>query len=63
MDIAKLKEVIERLVEVAAPEKIILIEAGRLTRYAVVNRYPGIGNPVTDGELEEAVAHAERVVR
>jgi len=38
-------------------------QAGRLTRFAVVTRYPGIAEPVTDEEYQEAVAIAEAVVR
>ena len=37
-------------------------QAARLTRYAVVNRYPGLFEPVTSEEYEEAVAIAEEVV-
>ena len=33
-------------------------EAGRLTRFAVVTRYPGIAEPVTREEYERAVAIA-----
>lgn len=38
-------------------------EAGRLTRFAVVTRYPGIAEPVTQEEYEGAVMIAEGVVR
>jgi len=37
-------------------------QAARLTRYAVVTRYPGLFEPVTSEEYEEAVAIAEEVV-
>jgi HEPN domain-containing protein len=37
-------------------------EAGRLTRYAVFTRYPGLDDPVTEEDHERAVAIAERVV-
>ena len=37
-------------------------EAGRLTRYAVFTRYPGVGDPVTEDDHERAVAIAKRVV-
>ena len=37
-------------------------EAGRLTRYAVFTRYPGVGDPVTEDDHERAVAIAGRVV-
>lgn len=38
-------------------------EAGRLTRFAVATRYPGIAEPVSQEEYQEVVAIAERVVR
>ena len=38
-------------------------EAARLTRYAIVTRYPGLFEPVTSEEYEEALAIAEGVVR
>lgn len=38
-------------------------QAGRLTRFAVVTRYPGVIEPVTDEEHREAVAIAEAVVQ
>lgn len=38
-------------------------EAARLTRYAVVTRYPGLVEPVTWQEYEDAVTIAEAVVR
>jgi len=34
-----------------------------LTRYAVVTRYPGLTEPVTESHYQEAVASAEAVVR
>jgi HEPN domain-containing protein len=37
-------------------------EAGRLTRYAVFTRYPGLDDPVTEEDHERAVEIAERVV-
>ena len=37
-------------------------EAGRLTRFAVVTRYPGLAEPVTREEYDRAVAIAEVVV-
>lgn len=37
-------------------------QAARLTRYAVVTRYPGFTEPVSREEYEEAVAIAETVV-
>ena len=38
-------------------------EAGRLTRFAVETRYPGLSEPVTQEEYEKAVAIADIVVR
>ena len=38
-------------------------QAGRLTRFAVTTRYPGIGEPVTREEYEQAVGTAEVVVQ
>lgn len=37
-------------------------EAGRLTRYAVLTRYPGLNDPVTREDYERAVTIADRVV-
>ena len=37
-------------------------QAARLTRYAVMARYPGLAEPVSRGEYEEAVHIAQRVV-
>jgi len=38
-------------------------EAGRLTRFAVETRYPGLSEPVTQDEYEKAIAIADIVVR
>jgi len=38
-------------------------DADRLTRFAVVTRYPGLMEPVTRRELTRAVKIAEQVVR
>ena len=38
-------------------------QAARLTRYAVVIRYPGLPEPVVRGEYEEAVSMAAEAVR
>jgi HEPN domain-containing protein len=37
-------------------------QAARLTRYAVATRYPGLTEPVTTDEYEEAVVIAEDVL-
>jgi predicted nucleotidyltransferase len=68
-----LDKIVQCIVEVAAPEKIILFgSAARgkmgpnsdvdLSDYAVETRYPGLAEPVTLQEYEEAVAIAEEVV-
>ncbi len=38
-------------------------EAEGLTRYAVVTRYPGLAEPVTEAQYEEAMATTEAVIR
>ncbi len=38
-------------------------EAGKLTPYALITRYPGVVRPVTEREYEEAVEIAGAVVR
>lgn len=38
-------------------------EAGRLTRFAVETRYPGLSEPVTQEEYEKAIAIADDVVK
>ena len=38
-------------------------QAAKLTRFAVVTRYPGLAEPVTREEYEEAVLLAEAVVQ
>jgi HEPN domain-containing protein len=43
------------------PEEVRQAES--LTRYAVVTRYPGLTEPVTEIHYQEAVANAEAVVR
>ncbi|MFQ5794099.1 MAG: HEPN domain-containing protein [Candidatus Bipolaricaulia bacterium] len=58
-----LSELLTRVMERAGqvvPEAIK--QAMRLTRYAVVTRYPGLSEPVTREEYEEAVTIAESVV-
>lgn len=37
-------------------------DAGRLTRFALVTRYPGVAEPVTRQEYKRAVKIAEKVV-
>lgn len=59
-DLAELIELLEKSGE-KAPKQ--MQEAARLTRYAVVTRYPGAIDPVTEEEYEEALAIATNVVR
>jgi len=42
------------------PESVA--EVGRLTRFAVLTRYPGLDDPVTEEDHERAVKIAERAV-
>jgi HEPN domain-containing protein len=59
-DLAELITLLQQAGE-AIPEAVK--EAARLTRFAVVTRYPGVSEPVTREEYQGAVAIAERVVR
>ena len=38
-------------------------QSSKLTRYAIVTRYPGTLGPVTEEEYEEAISTAEEVVQ
>ncbi len=42
---------------------VVVIEAAVLSDYSVESRYPGLSEPVTQEEYEEAIALAEEVVR
>ncbi len=59
-DLAKLLTLLEEAGE-EIPEAVR--EAGRLTRFAVVSRYPGLIEPVTDEEYQRAVTIAAAVIR
>ena len=59
-DIAHLLTLLEQAGE-QIPSQIR--DAEQLTRFAVVTRYPGLAEPVTDTQYHEAVASAEAVVR
>lgn len=59
-DLAALLTLVEQSGQ-AIPEPIK--RAARLTRYALVTRYPGLAEPVSQREYEEAVSMAEAVVR
>ena len=56
-DLAKLLTLLEEAGE-EIPEAVR--EAGRLTRFAVVSRYPGLIEPVTDEEYQRAVTSPQR---
>jgi HEPN domain-containing protein len=58
-DLAELVELLERSGQ-KAPE--VVREAARITRYAVVTRYPGVLDPVTQQDYEEALTIATAVV-
>lgn len=59
-DLAELLGLVEQAGQ-KVPETVR--EAARLTRYAVVTRYPGLVEPVTWQEYKDAVTIAEAVVR
>jgi HEPN domain-containing protein len=40
-----------------------ILEAGRLSRYAVETRYPGPAEPISENEYRQALALAEKVVQ
>ena len=58
-DLTRLLTLLEEAGE-EIPEAVRQAEA--LTRYAVVTRYPGLAEPVTEAHYQEAVASAEAVV-
>jgi HEPN domain-containing protein len=59
-DLARLLTLLEEAQE-EIPEAVK--QAEDLTRYAVITRYPGVTEPVTDLLYREAVSQAETVVR
>ncbi len=59
-DLTELLTLMERAGQ-TVPEGIK--QAAKLTRYAVVIRYPGLAEPVSHEEYEEAVALAGEVIR
>jgi len=59
-DLAELIGLLEQSGQEAPSE---VQQAARLTRYAVVTRYPGLVGDVTRDQYDEAVATAEAVVR
>ena len=58
-DLATLLSLLEKA-EVTIPQTVR--EAGRLTRFAVATRYPGITEPVTEEEYRASVSIAATVV-
>ena len=58
-DLATLITLIDQSGEETPPQ---IREAGRLTRFAVMARYPGVAEPVTEQEYQHSVAIAEAVV-
>jgi HEPN domain-containing protein len=58
-DVAHLLTLLEHAGE-AIPDSVK--QAEELTRYAVVTRYPGLAEPVTEAHWTDAVASAESVV-
>jgi HEPN domain-containing protein len=58
-DLADLLDLIKKAGK-AVPKQVK--DAGRLTRFALVTRYPGVAEPVTRQEYKTAVKIAERVV-
>jgi len=59
-DLAHLLTVLEKA-GTQIPDAIRGVES--LTRYAVITRYPGLAEPVTEAHYHEALAFAEEVVR
>ena len=59
-DLAELLTLVEQAGQ-SVPERVK--RASILTPYAVESRYPGLSEPVSKEEYEEAIAIAEEVVR
>jgi HEPN domain-containing protein len=59
-DLARLLTILE---EAGEPVPETIRNAEELTRYAVMTRYPGLAEPVTEAQYEEAMATAEAVVQ
>ena len=58
-DLTRLLDLVEQGGEGVPPP---VKEAGRLTRFAILARYPGLSEPVTREDYERAVATAELVL-
>lgn len=59
-DLAQLLTLVEKAGE-EVPKSVK--QASRLTRFAIVTRYPGALEPVTEEEYEQALSSAEEVVQ
>ena len=59
-DLARLLTILE---EAGEPIPETIRNAEELTRYAVMTRYPGLAEPVTEVQYEEAIATAEEVIQ
>jgi HEPN domain-containing protein len=59
-DLARLLTILE---EAGEPIPETIQNAEGLTRYAVMTRYPGLAEPVTEAQYEEAMATAEAVIQ
>ena len=59
-DLAELLTLVEEAGE-EVPKSVK--QVSRLTRFAIVTRYPGILGPVTEEEYEEAISTAEETVQ
>ena len=57
-----IEQLLSLLVEAGAAVPANLLEADRLTGYAMGARYPGDEEPATEKDFQEAMALAERVV-
>jgi HEPN domain-containing protein len=59
-DLAQLLDLVQKA---GKPIPKTVRDASRLTRFAVVTRYPGIAEPISREEYKRAVRIAERVLR
>ena len=58
-----IEELLTTLEEAGVPCPVASPEAIRLTRYAVLTRYPGLAEPVTSEEYQSALQLAEKIVQ
>jgi HEPN domain-containing protein len=59
-DLAELLDLVQKA---GKPVPKPVRDAGRLTRFAVVTRYPGIAEPIARADYKRAVTIAEKVLR